>query len=147
MNGAVKEARQLNQSGHPVLIVEVRDTGETATRNWRFFGADYYIASMLGRCWLGMRAEDLLTCARWLKAESKAESVQLTAEGELTPAALHAAALEPELISRLTSRKGLTSWRSLMMEPDAHQHIHNAVQDGLRYYDLPDLKTLIHTTP
>ncbi|QDT26394.1 Acetyl xylan esterase (AXE1) [Gimesia panareensis] len=147
MNGAVKEARQLNQSGHPVLIVEVRDTGETATRNWRFFGADYYIASMLGRCWLGMRAEDLLICARWLKDDSRSDSVHLTAEGELTPAALHAAALEPELISRLTSRKGLASWRSLMTEPDAHQHIHNAVQAGLRYYDLPDLKTLIHTTP
>lgn len=147
MNSAVKEARQLHRQGHPVLIVEVRDTGETTTRNWRFFGADYYIAYMLGRSWLGLRTEDLLTCARWLKTQQQAESLRLVTGGELTPAGLHAAALEPALISELTARGGIPSWRSLMKTPDAHQHIHNAVHAGLRYYDLPDLKALISTTP
>ena len=142
MNAAVKEAKQLNDKGHPVLIVEIRDTGETRTRNWRFFGADYYIAHMLGRCWLGMRTEDLLVCSRWLKEQQQAKTVRLTADSEIGPAAQHAAALEPELVSNVVTKNGLTSWRELMTSQDAHKHLHNAVQNALRYYDLPDLKKL-----
>uniref|UniRef100_UPI00261704A6 alpha/beta hydrolase family protein n=1 Tax=uncultured Gimesia sp. TaxID=1678688 RepID=UPI00261704A6 len=142
MNFAVKEAKQLNEKGHPVLIIEVRDTGETRTRNWRFFGADYYIAHMLGRCWLGMRTEDLLVCSRWLKEQQQAKSVRLTANGEIGPAAQHAAALEPELISTVLTKNDLTSWRELMTSREAQKHLHNAVQNVLRYYDLPDLKKL-----
>ena len=147
MNDAVKEAQQFHQKGHPVLILEVRDTGETKTRNWRFFGADYYISYMLGRCWLGMRAEDMLITGQWLKTEQHSDTIQLLTEGELVPAALHAAALEPVLISELNTQDGLESWRSLMSASDAHQHIHNAVQNGLRYYDLPDLLSLEKTNP
>ena len=142
MNSAVEEAEQLNAKGHPVLIVEVRDTGETTTKNWRFFGADYYIAYMLGRCWLGMRTEDLLVCASWLKEQHGADSVSLIALGEIGPAGLHAAALEPRLVSTVRVEDSLTSWRELMTSIDAPKHIHNAVQNGLRYYDLPDLKAL-----
>ena len=125
-----------------MLIVEVRDTGETKTRNWRFVGADYYISHMLGRCWLGMRSEDLLVSARWLKEQQGAESVLLIADGEIGPAALHAAALEPQLISTTEVKNSLASWRELVASTDAHSHLHNAVQNGLRYYDLPDLKKL-----
>lgn len=142
MNSAVKEAKQFNSKGHPVLIIEVRDTGETTTRNWRFFGADYYIAHMLGRCWLGMRTEDMLACSRWLKEQHQAKSVRLTADGELGPAAQHAAALEPGLISTVHTKNGLSSWCELMTSPVAHKHLHNAVQNVLQYYDLPDLKRL-----
>ena len=142
MNTAVKEAKQLNDKGHPVLIVEVRDTGETRTRNWRFFGADYYIAYMLGRCWLGMRTEDLLVCSRWLKEQQQAKSIRLTADGEIGPAAQHAAALERELISTVLTKNGLTSWRELMTSQKAQKHLHNAVQNILRHYDLPDLKKM-----
>lgn len=142
MNTALKEAIQLNAKGHPVLIVEVRDTGETKTRNWRFFGADYYIAHMLGRCWLGMRTEDLLVCSRWLKDQQQTRSIRLTANGEIGPAAQHAAALEPELISTVYTKNDLTSWRELITYHEAHKHLHNAVQNVLRHYDLPDLKKL-----
>ena len=38
----------LQAAGHPVLAVDLRDLGETATRNWRFYGADWYIAYLLG---------------------------------------------------------------------------------------------------
>lgn len=143
MNSAVEQARKLNAEDHPVLIVEVRDTGETKTRNWRFFGADYYIAHMLGRCWLGMRTEDILVSARWFSQQHGGKSVALTADGETGPPALHAAALEPELISRLELQDSLPSWRSLMTHTSAHGHIHNAVHDALRHYDLPDLEQFI----
>ncbi len=142
MNSAVKQAEKLNADGHPVLIVEVRDTGETKTRNWRFFGADYYIAHMLGRCWLGMRTEDLLVSARWMTKQHDATSVRLLADGEIGPAALHAAALEPRLVAAARVKNSLPSWRELMTSTAAQEHVHNSVQGALRYYDLPDLVEL-----
>ncbi|QDT91660.1 alpha/beta hydrolase family protein [Gimesia algae] len=142
MNSSVKSAQQLNAQGHPVLVVEVRDTGETKTRIWRFPGADYYIAHMLGRCWLAMQAEDLLISARWLQSQNKDKSVELQTEGELGPAALHAATLEPALISELKLKESLNSWHELMTSRNAFHHLHMAVQNGLTYYDLTDLDTL-----
>ncbi|EDL62195.1 alpha/beta hydrolase family protein [Gimesia maris] len=142
MNSSLKTAQQLNAQGHPVLVVEVRDTGETKTRTWRFPGADYYIAHMLGRCWLAMQAEDLLISARWLQSQNKDKSVELQTEGELGPAALHAATLEPALISELKLKETLNSWHELMTSRNAFHHLHMAVQNGLSYYDLTDLDTL-----
>jgi hypothetical protein len=141
MNSAVAQARKLHEAGHPVLIVEVRDTGETQTQNWRFYGADSYIGQMLGRSWMTMRSEDLIVCARWLAEEFKRESVNLDATGECVPAALHARFLEPELIGRVTVRDGLTSWRQLMTDREPHTHIHQAVHGALQFYDLPNLKS------
>jgi hypothetical protein len=142
MRAAVADAEWRHDKGQPVLLVDVRDIGETRTRNWRFFGADYYIAYMLGSCWLGMRAEDLLICARWLAEQERAESIGITAHGEVGPAALHAAVLEPELISAAHLKNGVTAWRVLMTSPDAQKHLPNAVHNALRYYDLPDLVDL-----
>ena len=143
LNSAVTEAERLHAQGHPVLLVDVRDTGETKTRNWRFEGADYYIAYMLGRCWLAMRAEDLLVCARWLAAQQGTDSVRVVAAGEIGPAALHAAALEPMWITSVFVDDGLTSWRHLLTDTNAYAHLHNAVHGALRHYDLPDLRNLV----
>jgi dienelactone hydrolase len=142
MNAAAAEAARLHDQGHPVLVIDVRDSGETKTRNWRFPGADYYIGYMLGRSWLAMRTEDLLAAARWLAEEEERPSIQLSAHGELGPAARHAVALEAELIDSLQVEGGLESWRQLMTSPDAYPHIHNAVHGVLRHYDLPDLRAL-----
>ncbi len=144
MNTAVANAQQLHGQGHPVMVVDVRDTGETKTRNWRFHGADYYIGYMLGRNWLSMRTEDLLVCARWLSQRENSTTVQLSASGEIGPAALHAAALHPELISALHTERSLASWQELMVADDAHSYLHNSVHGALEYYDLPDLKKLLH---
>ena len=103
------------------------------------FGTDYYIAFMLGRSWLGMRGEDVMVSARWLRDKHDTKSIRLVAIGDVGPPALHAAALEPELVANLELKESLESWRELMRAKDAHKHIYNAVHDALRYYDLPDL--------
>lgn len=139
MNSALKLARERHMQGHPVLIVEVRDTGETKTRNWRFPGADSFIGHMLGRSWLTMRCEDLLTSGRWLAESSGWTQVMIHATGETAPAALHAGYLQPQLISSVQAENGLNSWQELMTSRKAYNHIHQAVYDALRYYDLPDL--------
>jgi hypothetical protein len=140
MNSQVAEARRLHDRGHPVLIVEVRDTGETKTRNWRFYGADSFIGHMLGRSWLAMRTEDLLVSARWLAETSSHSTVMLQATGETVPSALHARFLESGLLSKATPKDGLTSWRQLMTEREAYPYIHQAVHGALLFYDLPDLR-------
>ncbi len=142
MNSVVTGALAMHARGHPVLVVDVRDMGETKTHNWRFYGADYYIAYMLGKSWLGMRTEDLLVCARWLAGQNEGMAVHLIAYGETAPPALHAATLEPSVIGARTVQVGLKSWHELMTMPDAHKHIHNAVPEALKFYDLPDLKRL-----
>lgn len=142
MNSAVAEAERLQSQGRPVLVLEVRDTGETATRNWRFFGADYYIGLMLGRSWLAMRTEDLLIAGRWLAAQHDRPAIELAASGDVAASALHAAALHPTLIASLKTERHVASWRELMTDPTAHTHIHIAVPGVLRHYDLPDLQAL-----
>lgn len=140
MNSAVEQANGWHEKGHPVLIVEVRDTGETKTRNWRFPGADSFIGHMLGRSWLTMRTEDLLISARLLAESSEQQQAAIHATGETASAALHAGYLEPDLIADVQTTDGLTSWRELMTTVNAYDHIHQAVYGALRSYDLPDLQ-------
>jgi hypothetical protein len=64
----------------------------------------------------------------------------LQATGETIPAALHAGFLESVLLSKVTTKDGLTSWRGLMTDREAYPHIHQAVHGALRFYDLSDLR-------
>ena len=144
MNEMVPEAFRLHKTGHPVLIVEVRDTGETKTKNWRFYGADSYIGQMLGHSWLAMGTEDLIVSGRWLAGKHEGKKVLLHASGEAGPAGIHAAWLESELFHRIVAKDNLESWRELMTDREASRHIHQVVYGALRYYDLTDLQTPTH---
>ena len=81
--------------------------------------------------------------ARWLADRHDTPSIRLVAHGEMGPAALHVAALEPACIASLRLEDSLPTWRQLMTADDGHSHLHNAVHGALRYYDLPDLKKLV----
>lgn len=140
MNAAVAEAKRFHKLGHAVLIVEVRDTGETRTRNWRFFGADYYIAHMLDHSWLGRQAEDLTVAGEWLRQQSEGKSVTLVSDGAIAAAALHAAYLAPDLFHDARLTGGLRSWHSLLASSNSHQHLHQCVHGALAHYDLPQLR-------
>ena len=142
LNSALPAADKLRAAGHPVMIVDLRDLGETATRNWRFPGADWYISYLLGRSFLAMRTEDILQCAKWLAEHHKTPTVHLIAHGETTTAAQHADALEPKLIGRLTLHGDLASWKTLMTDRRANRHLHTIHPRALQHYDLPDLKQL-----
>ena len=70
---------KLVRSGHTVLAVDLRACGETRTTPWRYKNslefcgdnvAEYFIAYMLGKSFLGMRTEDALVAARYLAEES-----------------------------------------------------------------------------
>ncbi len=139
------------RSGKIVLAVDVRGCGETRTTTWRYGNtseftggntAEFFIAYMLGKSFLGMRAEDVLVSARFLAElapNNKARSLRMVAIGEAGPAALHAAALETELFDSLALRGSLVSFSNVVHTAVTRGALVNCVHGALEVYDLPDL--------
>jgi hypothetical protein len=138
------------RGGHPVLAVDLTGLGETESTAWRYDpehignnSAEYFIAYMLGRSLVGMRAEDVLVCARYLKNQTgQAKGVNLIAEGRAGVAALHAAAIEPQLFLRVEIRDSVDSWRRVLESDITIDQLENTVHGALRHYDLGDLAWL-----
>jgi dienelactone hydrolase len=140
---------RLVRQGHVVLAPDVRGVGETKPVGKHSYAsylpaewADCTIAYLLGKSLLAMRAEDVLVCARFLagyQADGRAEPVDLLSIGRIGPAALHAAALEPDLFAKITLRNSLSSWSNVVHTPLSKNQFANLVHGALRVYDLPDL--------
>ena len=128
-----------------MLAVDLRGIGETQQASQRKFtgttGADWkdvFMAYLLGRSYVGMRAEDVLVCARYLK-EQYGEPVELLAGGSVGVPALHAAAMEPDLFASVKLVRTLASWSSVIEQGRSVNLQVNAVHGALTTYDLPDL--------
>lgn len=145
---------RLVSEGHPVLAVDLRGLGETQRvgdredyveyfgPNWR----DSCLAYMLGKSLLAMRAEDILACARFLKdrlAPDSRTAVTVVALGEAGPPALHAMVLEQDLFASLVLRRSLVSWADVVRTPATMNQLTNVIHGVLKWYDLPDLLTLV----
>ena len=140
---------QLVTKGQTVLAVDLRGCGETQATGGGGYGkylgpewADGFIAYMLQRPYLTMRAEDVLVCARWLaaaEAAGKPGRVHLVSIGNVGPPALHAVALEPQLFASAVFRNCLQRWSLVVATPTAKNQFINVVHGALRVYDLPDL--------
>lgn len=141
-------AEKLVDAGRVVMAVDVRGTGETQSGDgWGgdLFGPDVkdvLTAYLLGRSYVGMRAEDILVCARLL-AEQYKGSVDLVAVGHVCVPALHAAALEPSLFRSVRLARGLTSWSNMIESGLSRDQLVNAVHGALIAYDLPDLARVV----
>ena len=96
------------------------------------------MAYLLGRSYVGMRAEDVLTCARFL-SEEKAGPVDLITVGNVGIPALHAAAFEPDLFNAVKLVRSLSSWSSVVESGCSFNQQVNAVHGALILYDLPKL--------
>ena len=135
----------LIQGGQRVLAVDLRGTGETQQGSQQKFTGttgpdwkDVFTAYLLGRTYVGMRAEDVLVCTRFLKQEHGGP-VELIAVGNVGVPALHAAALEPDLFASVKLVHSLSSWsNAIELGRSANQQV-NAVHGALTTYDLPDL--------
>ncbi|NQT40805.1 MAG: hypothetical protein HQ581_25140, partial [Planctomycetes bacterium] len=139
----------LVRAGRLVLAVDLRGVGETRGsgngKYAQYLGPEWQdtsLAYMLGTSYLAMRAEDVLQCgrflARYLPGE-KPNEVHLTSFGRTGPAALHAAALEPELFATASIYDCLESWSMVVDTPLAVNQYANVVHGALAVYDLPDL--------
>jgi cephalosporin-C deacetylase-like acetyl esterase len=133
------------KAGKRVLAVDVRGTGETqqgkqgqlsgaAGSDWK----DVFTAYLLGRSYVGMRAEDVLVCARFLQ-QTQRETVDLIAVGNVAIPALHAAAIETELFGSVSLTGMLSSWSNVIELGRSFNQQVNAAHGALTTYDLPDL--------
>jgi len=139
---------QLVLGGCRVLSVELRGTGQTqqtAQKSWGKIGPDWKDVSTaycLGRSYVGMRAEDVLTAARYAATDLEGgpvDAVDLIAVGQVGVPALHAAALEPSLFASVKLSGTLVSWASVIERRVTIRQYINVVHAALREYDLPNL--------
>jgi len=99
---------KLVQEGRAVLAVDLRGVREPVQA---------YLAYILGLSYVGMRAEDILVCARWLAENHAAQHnprVRMIAVGNVGVPALHAAALEPQLFGSVKLVRSLISWSNII---------------------------------
>jgi dienelactone hydrolase len=145
--GAIEK---LVHEGYEVMAVDIRGIGETATTPWRYVqaheftghdAAEFYIALMLGKSFVGMRAEDILAVAKHKIQQdpSQRSHLHLISWGTTCPAALHAMVLEPGLFQSLTMHDSLASWQKAVRSGITKNVLINVVPGALEYYDLPDL--------
>ena len=143
--GADGPIERLVRGGATVLAVDLRGTGETqAKQSGRVYDDEFKDASLaylLGRSYVGMRAEDVLTCARYAAERSGDgdSKVQLIAVGNIGIPALHAAALEPELFATVQISRMLKSWATIIHGRLNKNQMPNVIHAAIEYYDLPDL--------
>ncbi len=155
VSGTGGPIEKLVRQGNMVLALDVRGIGETIPEGkhsysrvlppeWR----DCTIAYLLGTSLLAMRAEDILVSARWLASNAlgkKPKAVHLVSIGQTGPAALHAAALQPDLFASVTLNHCLVSWSNVVRTPLAKNQFANLIHGALRVYDLPDLVRTMST--
>ena len=151
----ISRVEKLMERGRTVLTVDVRGIGETASagRANTLLGSDwkeFYLAYVLGRSMVGMRAEDILASARYLSVFSEAEPtrpVELIADGKAAVAALHAAALEPRTFSSVSIGDAAQAWDKILGGNEPQDQFVNTVHNALRWYDLTKLQTLAKPQP
>jgi dienelactone hydrolase len=134
---------KLVTAGQIVMAVDLRGTGGTPSKRGAgdLFGSDtrdVFTAYLLGRSYVGMRAEDILNSARFLQSKHKGP-VDLVAVGHVCVPALHAAALEPQLFGSVKLVRGLSSWSNVIELGQSRNQLVNTVHGALTVYDLPDL--------
>ncbi|NQT01022.1 MAG: hypothetical protein HQ580_03270, partial [Planctomycetes bacterium] len=140
---------KLVKSGRSVLTVDIRGTGETQQTGQKYFmsyfgsdGQDVYTAYLLGRSYVGMRTEDILTCARFLQ-QRQGGRIDLVAVGHLSIPALHAAVLEPDMFGSVKLIRGLVSWSNVIESGRSLNQLVNTVHGALKVYDLPNLTEIL----
>jgi cephalosporin-C deacetylase-like acetyl esterase len=136
---------KLVKAGRSVLAVDLRGTGESQQTSKSKLGEatgydwkNVYTAYLLGRSYVGMRGEDILTCARFLR-QQQGGPVDLVAAGNVCVPALHAAALEPDLFGSVKLIRGLACWSDVIESGISVNQFVNTVHGALKVYDLPDL--------
>jgi dienelactone hydrolase len=142
---------KLVDEGYVVVAVDLAGMGETATGNRDKLLGDwktYYLNYLLGKSFVGVRTEQAIACAQWASnyETKKPRTVHLVGVGAATIPALHAAALEQDLIATTTLRKQAPSWTDVVNSPAAAGQLDNAIHGALRFYDTTDLAKAIEKT-
>jgi dienelactone hydrolase len=141
-NGPIEK---IVKSGRSVMAVDLRGIGETQQTSKNTLGEatgfdwkNVYTTYLLGRSYVAMRAEDILTCARFLQEQQDCP-VDLVAVGQVCVPTLHSAALEPDLFKSVKLIGSLVCWSDVIESGRFVNQFVNTVHGALKVYDLPNL--------
>jgi cephalosporin-C deacetylase-like acetyl esterase len=135
---------KLVKEGYVVVAIDLRGIGETASgKRDELLGdsKNYFLAYLLGRPLVGLHTEDAIAGGRFV-ANYKTKTprrVHLIGVGLAGIAALHAAALEPDMFASVTLRDTLSAWAPVVRQPVPKGLLTTTVHGALPIYDLPDL--------
>lgn len=142
--------RPLVQAGKCVISPDLRGWGETrGMSNWYYDpsylgadGKDFYTAFVLGKNYVGMRTNDLLSVVKALQTTGHTAPLELIGHFNGTIPVLHAAACEPKFFSSVTLQNPVvTSWTELVEHGETSTLTRTSTVFGaLTLYDLPELK-------
>ncbi len=140
---------KLVKQGRTVLALDPRGAGIPVGKSKTYVAemgplwTECTLAYLLGTSLTAMQAEDITAAATFLSGYESPQTprkVHLVARGRIGVAALHAAALAPELFASLTLDRCLDSWADVVRTPLAKQPYPTLVFAALKTYDLPDLR-------
>jgi hypothetical protein len=146
-NAAVTVAALLRE-GRSVLAADLCGFGETYGCAHAFYGAanrdegPAVMAYLLGRSLVGLRAEDVLTCARWLSVACGGGPVELHAANWAVTPALHAAAAEPQLFGQVAWTEEPHAWEEVVAQRARHR-FSDVVNGAMGSYTIRDLKAAV----
>ena len=154
MRGARTDAAlaRLSPEDGPIFAADLRGWGETWSEGAMYFNREYfgddsstwYLAYLMGRNYVGMRAEDLLAVARCVKDRTGKDIEVVAASAEAALVALTAAAAEPGLVSNVVlPDEPVPSWSSYVENAPCVAPFHNLVHGVLRNYDVENLVNFV----
>ncbi|WP_166819803.1 HEAT repeat domain-containing protein [Thalassoroseus pseudoceratinae] len=139
------------EDGTEVWAVDLRGIGELRTKSAKDLYGDwkaFFMAYLLGEAFVGQQTEDVLQCLRVMQQGLPAESkVEIVVDGHARVAALHTAALEPNMCRLQPFREPLPSWTEILDQPQLPGQLATTIHGVLEYYDLDDLKRLAGLKP
>ena len=135
---------KLVNDGYVVVAVDLRGLGELGSSRPDSLLGDaksYYTAYLTGQSLVGLHTEDALAAGHFVAyyKTKKPRKVHLVGVGKCGIAALHAAALEPELFTSLTLKAAPEAWSPIIGQRVPAGQLAGTVHGALRIYDLPDL--------
>ncbi len=138
----------LDAADGPVCAIDLRGWGETQNVSREYFryshfgtdGIDFYCAYLLGRNYVGMRSEDLISAAKALKEKYAGKKITLTADtASAGIVALHAAAAAPGLFEKVTLGEEIPTWTDRVNAAPEPIPMTDLIHGVLNYYDIGDL--------
>ena len=148
-SGAVKNLTDtLDAADGPVCAIDLRGWGETQNVSKEYFrydhfgtdGIDFYCAYLLGKNYVGMRAEDLIAAAKSLKEKFGDKKIELIADtASAGIVALHAAAAAPGLFEKVTASEPIPTWTERVNAAPAPIPMTDLIHGVLTEYDIDDL--------
>ncbi|MDO5581822.1 MAG: acetylxylan esterase [Planctomycetia bacterium] len=144
----------IEQNCKCVAVVNVRACGETKPVKIKYHydeavfgpeGYEYSLAFLLGKSMIGMRAEDLIESARFLKLKYPGSKISLYARENMRITALHAAIAEQKLFDSVVMEdpESIEKYRDYVEKSPAPVPIVNLIHGVLKYYDTDDLLRFI----